>query len=202
MDLACIFGMPGSNNDLNVIGKSHLLNYYLSHSMPKVNYEVNGKTRTMPYWLVDGIYHEWECFVKAISDPTTPMQTLFTKCHESAIKDVERAFGVLQSRFHILVKPSPLWYTSDMKYIIYACIILHNMMVEYKRESSESFSISHEFERELMNMLDTLKQNNFQRPVNAESQRINLVDDLCAKLKTVYSESKHIELQEDLVIHM
>jgi hypothetical protein len=54
---------------------------------------------------------------------------------ESTRKDIERCFGVLQGRFRIIANPSKLWYTMIMANIMYACIIMHNMIVE--DESSE-----------------------------------------------------------------
>ena len=49
---------------------------------------------------------------------------------ESLRKDVDRAFGVLQSRYQIIDKRCKLWNQDNMKDIITACVILHNMIVE------------------------------------------------------------------------
>ena len=46
--------------------------------------------------------------------------------------------GVLQARWHIIAVPSRLWMLSDMKTILKACIILHNMIVHEKNHESES----------------------------------------------------------------
>ena len=56
----------------------------------------------------------------------------FTQVQESVRKDVERAFGVLQARFHVLCTPSKLWYLQDIHYIVKACVLLHNMIIEAK----------------------------------------------------------------------
>ena len=53
---------------------------------------------------------------------------------ESARKDVERCFGVLQARFAIIPGSSRFWSKDDMTIIIKACIILHNMIVEDERD--------------------------------------------------------------------
>ena len=53
-------------------------------------------------------------------------------------KDVERAFDVLQARWHILSIPSRLWLLSDVKVIMQACIILHNMILQDVRLSDEN----------------------------------------------------------------
>lgn len=49
---------------------------------------------------------------------------------EAARKDIERAFGILQARWHILDRPCRLWLLHDIRQVMYACIILHNMIVE------------------------------------------------------------------------
>ncbi|TVU12521.1 hypothetical protein EJB05_46172, partial [Eragrostis curvula] len=54
---------------------------------------------------------------------------------EGARKDVERAFGVLQAHFGILRNPARMWQVKSLADIMYACIILHNMIVEDERDS-------------------------------------------------------------------
>ena len=53
---------------------------------------------------------------------------------ESARKDVERAFGVLQARFAIISGPTRLWCKDTIKEIMRACVIMHNMIVEDERD--------------------------------------------------------------------
>jgi len=55
-----------------------------------------------------------------------------SSCQEGCRKDVERAFGVLQAKWHILVRPSRFWKKSAMREIFLCCVVLHNMMVEYR----------------------------------------------------------------------
>lgn len=45
-------------------------------------------------------------------------------------KDVERTFGVLRSKFRILKLPSRIWFGKDMLYVMKACVIIHNMIIE------------------------------------------------------------------------
>jgi len=59
----------------------------------------------MGYYLVDNIYPDWAIFVKTIPKPQGPRRKLFAKCQEAARKDVERAIGVLKSRFAIICDP-------------------------------------------------------------------------------------------------
>lgn len=52
--------------------------------------------------------------------------------------DVERAFGVLQSRFHIIQQPCRYFRLATLKNIMKACIIMHNMIVEDERDLYKS----------------------------------------------------------------
>ncbi|XP_073137232.1 uncharacterized protein [Henckelia pumila] len=62
--------------------------------------------------------------------PEDPKRKLFMERQESARKDVEQAFGVLQSRWAIVRGPARYWYRKKLKQIMLACIILHNMIIE------------------------------------------------------------------------
>ncbi|KAK9267481.1 hypothetical protein L1049_009907 [Liquidambar formosana] len=55
---------------------------------------------------------------------------------ESCRKDVERAFGVLQSRFAIVCGPTRSWSREYLGYIMKTCIILHNMIIEDERDKN------------------------------------------------------------------
>lgn len=65
-----------------------------------------------------------------ISSPQINKEKYFAAQQESTRKDVERAFGVLQSRFAIVCELSRFWNVETLKYIMTTCIILHNMLVE------------------------------------------------------------------------
>ena len=66
----------------------------------------------------------------------TQKDKLYAKEQESARKDVECAFGVLQSRFAIVQRPACFWKRDDVVNIMQACVILHNMIVEDEREDA------------------------------------------------------------------
>ena len=107
----------------------------LESRAPEVQYNVNGNDYNMGYYLRDGIYPEWATFVKTIPRPQGDKRRLFSKYQEGQRKDVERAFGVLQSRFAIIRGPSRFWDKGDLAKIMRACIILHNMIVEDERDT-------------------------------------------------------------------
>jgi Plant transposon protein len=129
------FGLPGSLNDINVVERSTLMHDILNGTSPTIDYTINGNAYQLPYWLVDGIYPKWSPFVKTISDPQTPERAWFAKMQESARKDIERAFGVLQARFAIVRDPGRHWTKDRLKQIFTCCVILYNMIVEDERDS-------------------------------------------------------------------
>lgn len=126
------FGSAGSNNDINIVDSSPLVNRQVLQSSvyDAFSYTLAGKEFQQLYYLVDGINPPYSCFIPTVSKPASPKDKHFAKQQESARKDVERTFGVLQRRFHILKRPSQIWYTKDMLFLIKACVILHNMIVE------------------------------------------------------------------------
>ncbi|CAJ2672776.1 unnamed protein product [Trifolium pratense] len=123
----------GSNNDINVLNQSHVFNDVLQGQALEVNFTVNHTEYNMGYYLSDGIYPEWATFVKSIPMPQGDKRKLFAQHQEGARKDIERAFGVLQSRFAIIRNPARSWHLDALKRIIDTCIILHNMIVEDER---------------------------------------------------------------------
>ncbi|XP_062206110.1 uncharacterized protein LOC133907984 [Phragmites australis] len=128
-------GFPGSHNDINVLHRSHLFANLAEGHAPEVNYTINGHNYTMGYYLADGIYPQWATFVKPIPSPRGNKRKYFTKVQAAVRKEVERAFGVLQSRFAIVRGPARFWDQDILGQIMTACIIMHNMIVEDERDA-------------------------------------------------------------------
>ncbi|XP_052173306.1 uncharacterized protein LOC127788748 [Diospyros lotus] len=124
------FGLPGSLNDINVLDRSPIFSLLANGHAPPVNYTINGHEYTMVYYLTDGIYPNWSTFVKTIPCPQGLKKKHFAKGQESARKDVERAFEVLQARFAIVRGPVRFWDEQTLADIMKACIIMHNMVIE------------------------------------------------------------------------
>ncbi|XP_074359189.1 uncharacterized protein LOC141698401 [Apium graveolens] len=91
----------------------------------------------MGYYLADEIYPPYATFVKTISAPQVNKRKYFAQMQESARKDVEHAFGVLQARFAIVRGPARFWDIETLKYIVLACIIMHNMIIEDERDMQD-----------------------------------------------------------------
>jgi len=110
-----------------------------------VQYFVNGRQYSKPYYLADGIYPEWAVFVKFIRAPQSAEHKLFSEHQEGARKDVECAFGILQARFRILRNPARLYDQGDLQNIMLACIILHNMIIKDEKDiENDSFDLNEE----------------------------------------------------------
>jgi hypothetical protein len=93
------FGMPGSNNDINVLQCSLIFSKLVEGHASPVDFVINGQHYNKGYYLANGIYPKWATFVKTISSPVLPKEVEFVKAQEGCRKDIERAFGVLQQRF-------------------------------------------------------------------------------------------------------
>jgi hypothetical protein len=84
--------------------------------------------------LADGIYPNYACFVKTIPNATTRMQKLFVTAQESKGKDIERAFGILQARFHVLTSGCRLWDRRAIATVMRTCVIMQYLVLDFKRE--------------------------------------------------------------------
>lgn len=71
--------------------------------------------------------------MKTIPNPVGEKRKRFAQEQKSARKDVERAFGVLQSRWGIVRYPARTWSTKKLWEVMTACVIMHNMIVEDER---------------------------------------------------------------------
>ncbi|KAI7953894.1 hypothetical protein MJO28_006441 [Puccinia striiformis f. sp. tritici] len=163
------FGSPGALNDINILHRSHVFDKLLAGAQDSINYEINGHRYTTGYYLSDGIYPPWSTLVSSIKHPQDQAEKHFAKLQKSARKDIERAFGVLQARWHILTTGSRLWEKEDVMRTMSCCIILHNMIVE-ERNPKDLFLfdinptaviISNHTDPQLAHTMSSYVQNNF-----------------------------------------
>ena len=80
----------------------------------------------MGYYLADGIYPQWAAFVKTISEPRVRKHSHFATMQEAARKDVERAFGVLQSRWGIVQSAAMMWESETLWQLMTCCVIQYD----------------------------------------------------------------------------
>jgi hypothetical protein len=98
--------MAGSNNDINALQHSPVFVRLTVGNTPRVAYEINGYCYYESYYLPNGIYPSWVTFLKTIRNPEDEKCKGIVKEQEAARKDVEWAFGVLQSRRAIVRHPA------------------------------------------------------------------------------------------------
>ncbi|XP_071695528.1 uncharacterized protein [Rutidosis leptorrhynchoides] len=82
------------------------------------------------FGMADCIYPDWATLVKGYAAQTDDPRIKFTRFQASARKDVERAFGVLQGRFHILRLAVRTMSVNKMRRVMDCCIILYNVILE------------------------------------------------------------------------
>ncbi|CAM8910742.1 unnamed protein product [Rhodiola kirilowii] len=198
-------GVHGAQNDLNVLYQSDIFDPLLAGICPNVTYKVNGSTYSHGYYLADGIYPRYSSFVKTIPNPQTDVEKLFSKKQEFYRKDVERCFGILQSRWAIIRHAGMCHRKSVLKTIMLACIILHNMIVEEEFVEDEFMEAEEEEDphnpSSAFTVYDGPTDQNGNRmnhdPIQ-RAQRSQAFDDRLTNLQSAYL---HTQLQSDLVKH-
>lgn len=106
--------------------------------LPRYKYVVNDKKYQKTYFLVNGIYPPGAISISKIIEATSRKDKQFASAREALRKDVERTFGMLLSRWVLLGKPFQLWYRKRFAKVMKAEIILHNMVVELRRDVHDS----------------------------------------------------------------
>ncbi|GJY11483.1 zinc finger, CCHC-type containing protein [Tanacetum coccineum] len=178
------FGVPGANNDLNVLYGSPLFDDEIADIAPECPFVVNGHTYRKGYYLADGIYPAWSTFVKTFSVARDEKSLKFKRVQEAARKDIERAFRVLQGRWGIIRQPARAMQINTLKRIMYCCIILHNMILE-----DEGFEV---------NFRDM-----FVNPApNIVRDLVERCDLHVRKTKELRDRKTHIDLRQDLMEHL
>ncbi|XP_076946917.1 uncharacterized protein LOC143618697 [Bidens hawaiensis] len=109
------FGMPVANNDIVVINASPLFDHLVNGVGPDTSFSTNGVNYEYGYYLVDGIYPDWATLVHSFTCPTNDKRKYYKKKHESARKDIERAFGVLKKRWSIIRHPARILHMDKLK---------------------------------------------------------------------------------------
>jgi len=170
--------------------KSALWRDILLGRVPTLKFTINGHEYKQGYFNADGIYPEWSCLVRPIHEPTTEDQTIFTKNQEAVRKDVERAFGVLFARWHILANPGRFWGMDKMKLVWQACVILHNMVCEDERDQYG----------DLPDQCYLIDCRSSITVVQALSRPSDL-SELWQRMHALHSSALHFQLRTDLIKH-
>ena len=198
------FGMPGACNDLNVLAKSPLFDQLTAGNAPQIQFQVNTMVHNLGYYLADGIYPKWATFVKTIPRPTTPKDILFSKAQEAYRKDVERCFGILQSRFGIVRGAARGWDRKDLRYIMLTCIILHNMIVEDERpeDSDDEMESDEEEENNMRPRMATVWEGPTGEDFDQVGRDGHNFAGFMERYDAIRCQAEHSSLQNDLKEHL
>ena len=184
------FGMAGSNNDVNVLHASPLFNQVLAGKSRPCEFQVNGTQYHQGYYLADGIYLSWPTLISSIKIPQTKGEKNFCMRQESVRKDIERVFGVLQQRWHIIRNPATFWDVNVLDMIMKTCIILHNMVVEDERGDH------------IRDYLEDLPNGPAPPNVNERLNRQAFLQRLKSGMLALRDRSQHDKLKTDLIYHL
>nr|XP_043616183.1 protein ALP1-like [Erigeron canadensis] len=182
------FGQQGLHNDINVFEASPILVEIINGLAPSVfavPFSANRNHYEKGYYLGNDIYPEYATFVKTFSDPIDEKRRLFKKKQESARKGIERAFGVLKKRWKVLKHPALYWEKKSIQDVCYACIILHNMILE-----DEGKAVCQDYNAQETSLNPAYW--NQQTPMEVRNQN----------LRTVRNRETHNMLTADLVDHI
>ncbi|XP_022040385.1 uncharacterized protein LOC110942934 [Helianthus annuus] len=146
---------------------------------PDTRFTVSGVEYRRGYYLADGIYPQYSTIVKTVRHPPDEKRKKFAKFQEAARKDIERCFGVFQQRWHIIENSARAFTPKTLRYCMYACILLHNMILE-----DEGHAIC-EYDE------NAVEQNNIS--VSGEQQDLNRF--------SLHNDFTHANLQSDLIEH-
>ena len=196
------FGVPGSQNDITVLGRSPLFNNLTEGKAPQLDYYINNHQYNMRYYLADGIYQKWATLVQTIPNPRNDAEKLFTLHQEAYRKDVERAFGNLQARWKIISEPARGWSRENLDSIMMSCIILHNMIVEDERDGyidGESNDDQEDPNRSRRARAKIYDGPNF--PFNPRTSSIS-INEYMRRYRMIRSRATNKYLQQDLVAHL
>jgi hypothetical protein len=143
----------------------------------------------MGCYLADGIYPEWSAFVKTVSHLIDRKKQYFAKVQESARKDIERAFGVLQARWGVIRELTYGWDREHLFDIMTTCIIMHNMIVEDERGGP---------------MVTNTNFDNIDTQINPTVARLNVIEReaFVNAHHKICNRDLHYQLQSDLIEHI
>ena len=125
-------GSPGSLNGFHILNQSPLYLDVTAGRWPPRDKPstVNGSIRTLPYYLVDGMYSRYAFLVSPHPMPIFEEAKTFNRLQEATREDVGRLFGVLTKQVHIALHQGRYCSMKQLITTYKAVCILHNMFVE------------------------------------------------------------------------
>ncbi|XP_061993624.1 uncharacterized protein LOC133711534 [Rosa rugosa] len=167
-----------------------------------ISYEINNHRHNTGYYLANGIYPKWATLVQSIRCPQTEEKVYFSKKQESYRKDVEMAFGILQARFAIVRQPARGWDRAKLNSIMFACIILHNMIMEDERD--DYYQGESDDDEVDPNKSRRARARIYDGPNLPRDQRTGQIsmDEYMLRYRMIRSRYANNDLQQDLIKHV
>ena len=101
------FGFPSAMNDLNILNLSPFLDSFLDGTFAALEQDfipfTIGSYFFFLFFLADGIYPCYSRFLATISEPILDDEKIYAMWQECTRKDIECGFGVLQSKFQVIL---------------------------------------------------------------------------------------------------
>jgi hypothetical protein len=126
--------MSGSCNGINVLQRSPLFAMLANGETLAVQFIANGHTYDKGYYLDDDRHSKWATFVKPLVNLSGKKEQDFHYAQSDARNYGERAFGILQAQFAIVRDPAKFCDQEILLYIMIACVIMHNMIIENEHD--------------------------------------------------------------------
>lgn len=199
-------GLPGSLNDINVLDSSPFFMNVLSGKFPPcaVQNSFGAETIDWLYFLADGIYPEYKIFATPIRTTMNQEELKYNNMLSAVRSSVERVFGTLLKQFGILARPGRLWFSSDMVIIMKACVIIHNMLVEERKEFYASNGIGGP-RGDFFHQNDESEQPNAPQLTPIDRSQLSPFEELLLHVSVsddVKNREKHFKLRRALVRHL
>lgn len=94
---------------------------------------MNGRARTLLFYLVDSIHAQYHFFVRPYPSSTTRKENSFISMQEEVRRDAERFCAVLTARFYIALRPAPMGTVLQLTTVAKAVAIWHEKKTVVRR---------------------------------------------------------------------
>ena len=142
-------------------------------------------------------------------------KVFFASHQESVQKDIECAFGILVQHFHVLARPLQNWYIEDIENLVYCCVILHNMIVEERKESGLGQLELEAVEEEETQFMASLFWGTVQQRLSVQERNTDNADAVLSSdvakvfllqggklMQQMENKVEHFSLKDDLIVHI
>ena len=178
--------MPGSLNDINVLDRSPIFAAFAEGHTAPVNYTINGHEYTMGYYLADKIYPNWSTFVKTIPRPLGAKRNILQASKSLQERMWSGHLGCSNLVLQLYVDLFNTGMKKRLTYIMKACIIMHNMIIEDEGAVKLGFDHEHEV-------------NSF---ISVSHGEIPELHDFLQTHNRIRDRATSSQLQEDLIEHL